>query len=452
MLSFPLLHGDLLVSMSEVSDSIALYVAWDAGEAADPMDAVWACHLIRELETLLPRMVGNRLSAEDQPQIVPVEGFESLPSPENFGALSVLLLVTPSRERGFGPGAVERLRALAADGTEAQVWEGRILALGRTPDRLPAPPPLDAFQGLSLPDLSEDRVTEVATAALINASLRLSRDSQASLFISYAHRDGWALAQALSEGLRGRGFRVFRDEDRDHDNMIAIPPGSPTQQVIQANILSHGFLLLLDTPEAERSTWVREEVSTAFGYLLPLLPVVVEPPPSGMKIRQGGRFRAVRELEREVRLSSEALGHDKTPALEAAVEKALPEIATQVVEILLEHLRSRRRLIHGSRQRFETLRYSWKTHGKDRLQFAVEKPTLRRLTKRIVVQCSPYPRLLRQVVDSLSDCFRAAEVPFNWAVLVHNALATLDDENEALGDYRFILLLRPHEIAEEAFP
>ena len=128
--------------MSEVSDSIALYVAWDA---ADRLDAAWACDLIRELETLLPRMVGDRLSAEDQPRIVPVEGFESLPSPESFGALSVLLLVTPSRERGFAPAAVERLRALAAD-AEAPVWEGRILALGRTPGRLPAPPPLDALQ------------------------------------------------------------------------------------------------------------------------------------------------------------------------------------------------------------------------------------------------------------------------------------------------------------------
>jgi len=439
--------------MSEVTDSISLYVAWDAGEAADPKDAAWARDLIRELEILLPRMVGDRLSDEDQPRIIPVEGFESLPSPESFGALSVLLLVTPSRERGFAPAAAERLRALAADAAEAPVWEGRILALGRTPGRLPAPPPLDTLQGISLPDLSQDRVTEVATAALINASLRLSRDSQASLFISYAHRDGWALAEALSEGLRGRGFRVFRDENRDSDGMTSIPAGNSTQEVIQANILSHGFLLLLDTPEAEKSTWVREEVNTAFGYLLPLLSVVVESPPGESKVRQGGRFRAVRELEREVRLSSEALGYDKTPALEIAVEKALPEIATQAVEILLEHLRSRRRLIHGSRQRFETLRYSWKIHGKDRFQFAAERPTPRRhVTKRIVVQCSPYPRLLRPVVGSLNDCFRAAEVPFNWAVLVHNALASQDDENEALGDHHFILLLRPHEIAEEAFP
>lgn len=438
--------------MTEVSDSIALYVAWDAGEAADPMDAAWARDLTQKLEALIPGMVGNRLSAEDQPQIIPVAGFENLPSPESFGALSVLLLVTPSRERGFSSEAAERLRALAADAAEARVWEGRILALGRVPDRLPAPPPLDALQGINLLDLSEERVTEVATAALINASLRLSYSSQASLFISYSHRDGWALAEALSDGLRRRGFRVFRDENRDRDDMIAIPPGSRTQRVIQANILSHGFLLLLDTPEAEKSHWVREEVDTAFGYLLPLLPVVVEPS-GGMGVRKGGRFRAVRELEREVRLGSEALGHDRTPALEAAVEKALSEIATQAVEILLEHLRSRRRLIHGSRQRFEALRYSWKTHEQDRLQFAAERP-IRRLTKRIVIQCSPYPRLLRQVVDSLNSCFRAAaaETPFNWAVLVHNALASLDDENEVVGDYDYILLLRPHEIAEEALP
>jgi hypothetical protein len=442
--------------MTEVSDSIALYVAWDAGEGADPMDAAWARDLIGKLQALIPGMVGNRLSAEDQPQIVSIEGFENLPSPESFGALSVLLVVTPSRERGFSSEAAERLRALAADAAdaaEARVWEGRILALGRTPDRLPAPPPLNALQGINLPDLSEKRVTEVATAALINASLRLSYSSQASLFISYSHRDGWALAEALSDGLGRRGFRVFRDENRDRDDMISIPPGSQTQQVIQANILSHGFLLLLDTPEAEKSQWVREEVSTAFGYLLPLLPVVVEAPPGGMGVRTGGRFRAVRELEREVRLGSEALGHDRTPALEAAVERALSEIATQAIEILLEHLRSRRRLIHGSRQRFEALRYSWKTHEQDRLQFAAERP-VRRLTKRIVIQCSPYPRLLRQVAESLNDCFRAAaaETPFNWAVLVHNALASLDDENEVLGGYDYILLLRPHEIAEEALP
>jgi TIR domain len=447
MICFLSLDGDLSgdLPMSTAGDSIALYVAWDAG---DPADAAWARDLIRELETLLPRIVGNRLSSEDQPRIVQVEGFESLPAPEAFGALSVLLLVVPSRERGFSPAAADRLRALAAEAAGARAWEGRILPLGREHGRLPAPPPLEKLQGLTLADLSEGQVTTVATAALINASLRLSRDSQASLFISYAHRDGLALAEVLSERLQGRGFKVFRDENRDRDEMIAIPPGSETQRVIQQKILEHGFLLLLDTPGAEASAWVREEVSTAFGYLLPLLPVVVEDP-SGV-VPPGGRFRAVRELGREVRLTSEVQGSARTPALEAAVEKALPEIEAQVVEILLEHLRSRRRLIYDSRERFEALRYSWKEHSRDHLQFEVERPTVRRNLKRMVVQCSPYSRLLRQVVDILELALREKPSFFNWAVLVHNAVASRDDEDEALAGRNF-LLLRPYEIAEEAF-
>jgi TIR domain len=438
--------------MNGTDDGITLYLAWDA---ADLADAAWAGELAGKLNAALPGIVGTRLPAP--PPIELIAGFENVPSADDLGALSVLLVVLPDQDRGFTPDAAARLATVADPA--AGSWEGRVLAIGREPQRLPPPAPLDWLQGLAAQDLDLGRVEEIAKAALIHATLRLSLESQGSLFISYSHRDAWGLAEALARKLKTRGYRVFRDENRDRDDMISIPPGSPTQKVLEDAILSHGFVLLLDSPAAQGSAWVRREVDVAFGNLLPVLPVVVEglPNESNASPPRGGRFRSVRELDREVRLGSEALGVAGGPGVEAAVDGAIDALESQVVDTLLGHLRSRRRLIHGSRQRFEALRYEWQDHVRQRLQFAVARSRgsqARTVTRRMLVQCSPYPRLLRKTVDVLDSRFKERSPgtqPFNDAVLVHNSIALDDDVAEARLGRDYIYVLRPYEIVEEAF-
>lgn len=438
------------------ADRTTIFVAWDERSTDD---ADWGEQFAARLEDSFVRLVGKQLPPDECPEVRRVAGFSKLPTSEELSGTSVVLVVLPDRAAGFDPEAQMHLERMLRRNTSASdgLWEGQAIPIACDAARLPPPPPLDRLQGLLVRDLDSDGVATAAKAALINASLLLAQDHQGALFISYSHRDGLRLATVLEAKLRERGFRVFRDEAKDRDQQFAIPPGSETQKVIERSILERGFVLLLDTPAAERSEWVREEVKIAIGHLLPILPIVfpdTSDPRPGAAPPRGGRFRALRELDREVRVA------DETQLLEK-----VDEIENQVVQILLSHSRSRRRLIYASQVRFEQLQYTWESLRAARLHYKVEKPQPLpknpNFTKRYVVGCSPYPRLVRQTVEPLRAYFGAGggsaggpQKSYSAAILVHGAAVEFVDDLQSLyeGFDDLLIVLRPHEITADQLP
>jgi hypothetical protein len=444
-------------------ESTKLYVAYAHGDD-EPFTRALADAVAQRAAALLRANGGTLLPAFE---VLPVH---ALPAPAELGGVSVVLVVLPQRERGFTDVATARLEKLLEANPDPAVWEARIIPVGRSDSDgyLPPGKPLDKLQGIAVPtDLSDERaVINLTTASLINASLMLHRKTQATLFISYAHADGWALAEVLADRLAKRGYRVFRDENRDRDDMIGIPIGAETQKVIENEVLRHGFLLLLDTPGADRSRWVHAEVRTAFGFLLPILPVVVSTPESKDPKRDPpafGRFREVRELQREVRLSTLVLGKQATDPVTREVDLAMDRIEENVLAILLEHNTCRRQLITASCERFKELAYEWSEKVPERLLYRIEKSMKSRfspnLVKRYLVGCSPYARLLRSAVKSLCDACADGEheedrppQQYRGSVLVHNAIVSTDDLVAALEGFQSVVAIRPEEIAEDVLP
>jgi hypothetical protein len=103
---------------------------------------------------------------------------------------------------------------------------------------------------------------EVPGAAVLTAIRRhlglepFQRDCR--LFISYRRSDGTEAAQAIYRHFRAIGFDAFLDTEDE-----AIEPGEEVQARIHEAIPEKDFLLLVDSPAAAESGWVREEVSTA---------------------------------------------------------------------------------------------------------------------------------------------------------------------------------------------
>ncbi len=427
------------------------FVAWDDRNGED---IVWGEAFSARLEVAFKELAGPRLSLQDC-EVQRISGFEQLPASEALGGTSVLFVVMPGHSPGFTDEAKARLDALLRhnSGARDSLWEGRVIPISPHADRLPPAAPLEQLKGMLLASLEPTEVAKAARAALINASLMLSSQTQGALFISYSHRDGLAMADLLDRELRARGLRVFLDRALDREEQVAIAPGSQPQQVIERAIRSHGFVLLLDTAAAEKSAWVREEMKIAIGHLLPLLPIVV---PSGDEsapgLPLGGRFRAVRDLGREVRVRDEA----------ELLEK-IDEIEKQVVDMLLDHARSRRRLVHASQVRFESLKFQWSPLEAARLHYQVERaqplPKNAGFIKRFVVGCSPYPRLIALVADPLRRYFEAGEEPggarrlsYAAPILVHGGVETVDDLELLSERLDNLTVLRPHEITEDNLP
>jgi len=90
------------------------------------------------------------------------------------------------------------------------------------------------------------------------------------LFVSYRRIDGAAAAHAIYDHFGKQGFDAFLDTEDE-----AIEPGEPFQPRIHQAIPEKDFLLLVDSPDAADSRWVREEVSVALANRVAILPVRV---------------------------------------------------------------------------------------------------------------------------------------------------------------------------------
>lgn len=81
------------------------------------------------------------------------------------------------------------------------------------------------------------------------------------VFISYRRTDGKGIASAVHEHLKSTGFRVFLDT-------IDMELGVKVEKVIGEEICEQDFLLLIDTPDASKSSWVFDEIMNALEHCI----------------------------------------------------------------------------------------------------------------------------------------------------------------------------------------
>lgn len=102
------------------------------------------------------------------------------------------------------------------------------------------------------------------------------------IFISYRRSDGREAALAIYRHFRGLGYEAFLDTEDD-----AIEPGEDVQPRIHQAIPDRDFLLLIDSPDAADSPWVREEVTVALESRVAIF---------GVRVGGSEGFPQVREL------------------------------------------------------------------------------------------------------------------------------------------------------------
>jgi len=86
------------------------------------------------------------------------------------------------------------------------------------------------------------------------------------IFISYARADGSVTAEHLADILTELRFDVFLDRFR-------IPPGADLMERISDELVDKAMVVVVETPKAVESPWVRHEVSTAITRRLGLAAV-----------------------------------------------------------------------------------------------------------------------------------------------------------------------------------
>ena len=253
--------------------------------------------------------------------------------------------------------------------------------------------------------LEYDRAAEGPSGRLANRvggmlGLRVQgRDSK--IFISYRATDGTAIAKQLFNHLVSLGHSPFLDEAKELDGETKILPGSPVQSEIDHALGGANLVLLIDTPDAPDSPWIKHEVDTADSLLLPILPICFRN--AGDKLK-GPRFRSLLALQRWVALQNP--GPAAAPPLSDA---QLDEIVREAEEYLCEIFKRKCRVPFLVEKEFMSHGFAWKVLDQRMLMFESSKGQGSRLQLKVLSHCSVFDPIYTPAMKRFEQFLKATE-------------------------------------------
>jgi len=241
------------------------------------------------------------------------------------------------------------------------------------------------------------------TAALVTRAggmlgLRLQgRDSK--LFISYRAKDGTTIAKQIYNYLVTLGHRPFLDEAKEFDGDTKILPGQPVQKEIDEALKNANLVLLIDTPSAPDSPWIKHEVDTADALLLPILPVCFR---DARDSRRGPRFRSLLDLQRWIPIVTPPATAD--PPLDAV---QLELIASEAEKYLCEIFRRKCRVPSVVEKEFVNHGFIWKVLDKNLLMFESSKDRNTRLRTTVRSHCSLFDQIYSPAIKRFDEFLKS---------------------------------------------
>ncbi|POA82133.1 hypothetical protein C1883_28725 [Pseudomonas protegens] len=252
-------------------------------------------------------------------------------------------------------------------------------------DKFPVPPgAASAYKALPFNNDSlgtEGRLIRRAGAML---GLRL-QGRNTKVFISYRAIDGSQIAEQIYDHLLALGHKPWRDEAKELDGNTKILPGEPVQQEIEKALADASLVLLVDTPESYNSKWIKEEINTADGMLIPILPVVFRL--QGDK-KKGPRFRTLLHLQRWIDMTF-ADAPKKTTLSTSDLEKITLEIETYLCDIFIRKCR----IPFLVEKCFRDAGYDWQALNRALLMFKSHRKFSLRLSRTVHSHCSIFDQI-----------------------------------------------------------
>lgn len=217
------------------------------------------------------------------------------------------------------------------------------------------------------------------------------------IFVSYRGVDGSEIAEQVNTHLRTLGHRTFLDQAKELDGEPTILPGSLVQNEIDEALATANLVLLIDTPKALDSLWIKHEIDTANGLLLPILPICFR---DDADRKRGTRFRQLLALQRWVLLQTPPAG--SAPLSSDQLDRVVDEAEMYLCEIF----RRKCRVPIIVKTEFMSRGFSWKILDPKLLMYLSSKIGGRLITK-VVSHCSIFDELyepsIRRFHTFLSD-------------------------------------------------
>lgn len=265
--------------------------------------------------------------------------------------------------------------------------------------------PPDPLQDLKAMTLDLSRLCR-RVGAIMGMSLR-NRDQ--IIFVSYRSVDGKELAVQIDDYLKSEGYETWRDEARDvFDGEGNILPGEEVQDVIEKNLSRADLILLIDTPCAVESDWIKLEVDTANGLLIPVLPVFFH---NGSEAKRVSRFRSLASLHRGYSIPAE---NHPIPALH------LEGILQEIENFLSEIYRRKLRVPVLVEKEFTSRGYEWSV--RDNFIYQAIQKNFGTLRTRVYSHCSRFEGIFDPALSAFAKHLMNASPNANYALYVYDGM------------------------------
>jgi hypothetical protein len=299
------------------------------------------------------------------------------------------------------------------------------------------PEPADGIKALAYDDAAKGAVGRLTQRVGCMLGLRLQgRDSK--IFISYRASDGKFIADQLYDHFVRLGHQPWKDEAHELDGDTKILPGEKVQEEIDLALADASLVLLLDTPDAPSSTWIRHEVNTADGQLLPILPVVFQK----QNDKKGPRFRSLLALRRWI-------------TFDVPDAKAAPLSDTQLEEIVVaaekyqcEIFQRKCRVPFIVEKHFLLQGFDWNEVDKRLLMFESLRKQNVRLRTRVLSHCSIFDQIHSPAVAKFRE-FIKTTTPSNYSLFIYDGelLSEAEIEDIVQSEADELIILHHQELA-----
>jgi len=258
------------------------------------------------------------------------------------------------------------------------------------------------------------------------------------IFVSYRGIDGKEIAVQINNHLLSLGLRTFLDEAKEFDGEPTILPGEAVQKEIDQALETANLVLLIDTPRAPESPWIRHEIDTADGLLVPILPVCFRDKSDSKK---APRFASLLALRRCVLF--------QTPAAESSPLTAdqLSEITEEMETYLCDIFRRKCRVPFLVEKEFVSHGFAWKVLDQKLLMFGSSRSG-GRVTTRVLSHCSIFDQIygpaIRRFQEYLNNSGHA-----NHSLFIYDGELLPEPELQHLAKDcpEFVVILHHQELA-----
>ncbi|MEN3369684.1 MAG: hypothetical protein V7609_1827 [Verrucomicrobiota bacterium] len=304
------------------------------------------------------------------------------------------------------------------------------------------PTPVDGIK--AIPYDGEARGAKGRIARRVGAMLGLKlrrRDNQ--ILVSYRATDGTGIATQLHDHLTSLGYRAWLDEARDAvDREPMILPGKQVQDEIRQALAASNLLLLVETPAAGESGWIKFEIDTANADLLPVLPICLRPQADH---RKGPRFRSLSDLQRWLDIPL-------PPDGETLSMEHLDAIVDEIETYLSEIFRRKCRVPFIVEREFVSRDFAWRNLDKRLFVYESSKQHSSRVAVKILSHCSFFDQIYIPALKRVLD-FIATTRGANYSLYVYDGELMSEPQlrevvkESNISDVETIIILHHQELA-----